>query len=60
MTTDKQPKPKAKAAPKQPSAPSQAPVVDKPKQARSNSARKNFNTSGDTDALAKIIETDYI
>ena len=60
MTTDKQPKPKAKAAPKQPSAPSQAPVVDKPKQARSAAVRKNFNTSGDADALAKVLETDYL
>ena len=60
MTTDKQPRPKAKAAPKQPSAPSQAPVVDKPQQARSNSARKAFKTDGDTDALAKVLETDYL
>ena len=60
MTTDNQPKSKAKAAPKQPSAPSQAPIVDKPNQARSNSARKAFKTDGDTDALAKILETDYI
>ena len=59
MTTDKQPKAKAKA-PSQPSAPSQAPVVDKPTQARSKSARKAFTTSGDQDALAKILETDYI
>jgi len=59
MTTDKQPKAKAKA-PSQPSAPSQAPVVDKPQQARSNSARKAFNNNKDTDALAKILESDYL
>jgi len=59
MTTDKQPKAKAKA-PSQPSAPSQAPIVDKPNQARSKSARNNFKASGDQDALAKILETDYI
>jgi hypothetical protein len=59
MTTDKQPKAKAKA-PSQPSAPSQAPIVDKPKQARSSSARKVFNVDKDTDALAKILETDYL
>ena len=59
MTTDKQPKAKAKA-PSQPSAPSQAPIVDKPNQARSNSARKAFNVDRDADALAKVLETDYL
>jgi len=59
MTTDKQPKAKAKA-PSQPSAPSQAPVVDKPTQARSNSARKAFNVDRNADALAKVLETDYL
>ena len=60
MTTDKQPKAKPAKAPSQPSAPTEAPVVSKPAQAKSASARKHFNATSDVDALAKVLENDYI
>ena len=60
MTTDKQPKAKPVKAPNQPSAPTEAPVVSKPAQAKSASARKNFNSEPTADALANVLETDYL
>ena len=60
MTTDKQPKAKPTKAPKQPSAPAEAPVVSKPAQAKSVAARKNFNSGGTVDALANVLENDYL
>ena len=60
MTTDKQPKAKPAKAPSQPSAPTEAPVVSKPAQAKSASARKNFNSEPTADALANVLETDYL
>lgn len=51
---------KPKKAPKQPGAPTAEPVPVDDSTARSSSARKAFNESGDVDDLTKILAADYV